>query len=148
MLNLFMYLIQFSYLGGYIWRSKNKREAISLMQRCPLVLGSSPGFRKKVTSLYLGFMRVDISLRKDRHQRMERGRDRNRDRDRNRWGQPWWLNSKESTCQCRRQGFNPWVGKTLWRKGDLLQYSCLEISRERGTWWAAVHGATEELDTT
>ena len=23
----------------------------------------------------------------------------------------WWLRSKESTCQCRRCGFNPWVGK-------------------------------------
>ena len=22
---------------------------------------------------------------------------------------PWWLNGKESTCQCRRLGFNPWV---------------------------------------
>ena len=24
---------------------------------------------------------------------------------------PWWLSSKESTYQCRRHGFNPWVGK-------------------------------------
>ena len=23
---------------------------------------------------------------------------------------------KESTCQCRRQGFNPWVGKIPWRR--------------------------------
>ena len=22
-----------------------------------------------------------------------------------------WLSSKESACQCRRHGFNPWVGK-------------------------------------
>ena len=32
---------------------------------------------------------------------------------------PWWCNSKESTCQCRRCkgfGFNPWVGKILWRR--------------------------------
>ena len=28
----------------------------------------------------------------------------------------WWLNGKESTCQCRRHGFDPWVGKILWRK--------------------------------
>ena len=30
-----------------------------------------------------------------------------------------WLNSKESTCQCRRhkrQGFDLWVRKILWRK--------------------------------
>ena len=23
----------------------------------------------------------------------------------------WWLSGKESTCQCRRCGFDPWVGK-------------------------------------
>ena len=26
---------------------------------------------------------------------------------------PWCLNSKESTCQCRRQGFDPWSGNIL-----------------------------------
>ena len=31
--------------------------------------------------------------------------------------------------------------------GNLLQYSCLENSMDRGTWWAAVHGVTE-LDMT
>ena len=29
---------------------------------------------------------------------------------------PWWLIGKESTCQCRRCGFDHWVGKILWRK--------------------------------
>ena len=29
---------------------------------------------------------------------------------------PRWLNGKESACQCRRCGFDPWVGKSLWRK--------------------------------
>ena len=24
---------------------------------------------------------------------------------------PWWLSGKESTCQCRRHGFDPWSGK-------------------------------------
>ena len=28
----------------------------------------------------------------------------------------WWLHSKESTCQCRRHGFNPWVRKIPWRR--------------------------------
>ena len=28
---------------------------------------------------------------------------------------PWWLSDKESTCQCRRQGFYPWVGKIFCR---------------------------------
>ena len=27
-----------------------------------------------------------------------------------------WLSGKESTCQCRRRGFDPWVRETLWRK--------------------------------
>ena len=31
-------------------------------------------------------------------------------------GLPWWLNSKGCTCQCRRHGFNPCVGKNPWRR--------------------------------
>ena len=31
-------------------------------------------------------------------------------------GLPWWLSGKEHTCQCRRCGFYPWVGKVLWRR--------------------------------
>ena len=31
-------------------------------------------------------------------------------------GLPWWLCGKESICQCRRQGFDPLVGKILWRR--------------------------------
>ena len=26
-------------------------------------------------------------------------------------GLPWWLSDKESTCQCRRWGFDPWIRK-------------------------------------
>ena len=29
---------------------------------------------------------------------------------------PRWLCGKESTCQCRRPRFNPWVRKNLWRR--------------------------------
>ena len=29
---------------------------------------------------------------------------------------PWWLSGKKSACQCRRRGFDPWVGKTTWRR--------------------------------
>ena len=29
---------------------------------------------------------------------------------------PWWLNSKESTCECRGWGFNPWIGKIPCRR--------------------------------
>ena len=46
---------------------------------------------------------------------------------------------EESACQCRRQGFDPWVGKTpRGRNGYPLQYSCLENPMDRGTWWATV----------
>ena len=31
-------------------------------------------------------------------------------------GLPWWLSSKESTCQCQRHGFHPWVRKIPWRR--------------------------------
>ena len=35
--------------------------------------------------------------------------------------------------QCRKPGFNPWVGKIPWRrKCNPLQYSCLENSTDRG----------------
>ena len=42
--------------------------------------------------------------------------------------------------QCRRPGFNPWIWEILWRRQWQLQYSCLENSMDRGTWWAPVHG--------
>jgi len=29
---------------------------------------------------------------------------------------PWWLQGKESVCQCRRCGFDPWVKKIPWRR--------------------------------
>ena len=32
--------------------------------------------------------------------------------------------------------------------GNSLQYSCLENSMNRGTWWATLHGVAKELDTT
>ena len=32
------------------------------------------------------------------------------------FGLPRWLSDKESACQCRRQGFHPWVMKILWRR--------------------------------
>ena len=29
------------------------------------------------------------------------------------------------------------------RHGNTLQYSCLENPRDKGAWWAAVHGVTK-----
>ena len=35
--------------------------------------------------------------------------------EKNNWsfnGLPWWLSGKVSACQCRRQGFGPWSGRS------------------------------------
>ena len=32
------------------------------------------------------------------------------------FGLPWWLSDKESACQSRRCGFNPWVETIHWRR--------------------------------
>ena len=37
--------------------------------------------------------------------------------------------------QCRRPGFDPWVGKIPWRR-EWLQYSWLEKHMDRGVWQA------------
>ena len=31
-------------------------------------------------------------------------------------GFPRWLSGKKPSCQCRRGGFNPWAGKSPWRR--------------------------------
>ena len=31
-------------------------------------------------------------------------------------GLPRWLSGKESTCQCRRCSFDPWIGMIPWRR--------------------------------
>ena len=31
-------------------------------------------------------------------------------------GLPWWLRQSSVCLQCRRPGFNPWVGKISWRR--------------------------------
>ena len=46
-------------------------------------------------------------------------------------GLPLWLNWQKICLQCRRPGFNPWVGKIPWRrKGCPLQYYGLENSMD------------------
>ena len=44
---------------------------------------------------------------------------------------------------CTRRRFALWVGKIPWSNGNLLQYSCLENSTDRGPWRAPVHGVTK-----
>ena len=57
------------------------------------------------------------------------------------YGLPRWLSGKESTSQCRRCGFNPRSGRCPEGNGNLLQYTCLENSTDRGVWWATFHGS-------
>ena len=47
-----------------------------------------------------------------------------------------WLSGKESACQCRSYvGLKPGSGRYLGGgNGNLLQYSCLEKSTDRGAW--------------
>ena len=55
-----------------------------------------------------------------------------------------WLSGKESACQCRRCGFDPWVGKIPWsRKWQSTQFSCLGNPMNRGAWQATVHGVSK-----
>ena len=60
----------------------------------------------------------------------------------------WWLRQERICLQCRRLGFDPWIGKiTREGNGNPLQYSCLENSLDRRAWWATVHGVAGS-DTT
>ena len=57
---------------------------------------------------------------------------------------PCWLSGKESTCQARDAGLIPVSGRSPGGgHGSPHQYSCLENSMDRGTWWATVHGVAE-----
>ena len=59
-------------------------------------------------------------------------------------GFPGWLSGRESTCQCRRHGLDPWVERSPGEGNDnSLQYSCLENSMDGRVWWATVHGVTK-----
>ena len=57
---------------------------------------------------------------------------------------PGGSDGKESACNARDPGLisgsrcSPGEGN-----GYLLQYSCLEHSMDRGSWWAAVHGVAK-----
>ena len=45
--------------------------------------------------------------------------------------------------RCQRHGFDPWIRSLGEGNGNLLQYSCLENSMNRGAWQATVHGVTK-----
>ena len=67
-------------------------------------------------------------------------------------GFPGGASGKEPACQCRRHkrcGFDPWVGKTPWRRAwQPIQYSYLESPVDRGAWWVTGHGVCKESDMT
>ena len=61
------------------------------------------------------------------------------------WGSPGGsVVNNPPANQRRRQGFNPWVRKILWRRnGNQLQGSYLENPTDWGVWWATVHGVAK-----
>ena len=57
---------------------------------------------------------------------------------------PWWLSSKESTCDAGDSGSIPGSGRSPGAgHGNPLQYSCLENSMDRGAWRATVDGVAK-----
>ena len=63
------------------------------------------------------------------------------------WWLPWWLGSKEATCNAGDAGdlgLIPGSGRPPdGGHGNPLQYSCLENPMDREAWWATIHGVTE-----
>ena len=50
---------------------------------------------------------------------------------------------KQSVCNAEDPGSIPGLERSPGEgNGNPLQYSCLENSMDRGTWWATVHGVT------
>ena len=48
-------------------------------------------------------------------------------------GLPCGLSGRESTCHCRRRGFDPWVEENIWRRA-WLPTPVLENPMDRGAW--------------
>ena len=59
-------------------------------------------------------------------------------------GSPGGSDGKESACNVGDPGLIPGLGRSPGEgNGYPLQYSCLENSMNRGTWWATVHGSAK-----
>ena len=57
---------------------------------------------------------------------------------------PWWLSSKESACNAEDVDSIPGSGRYTGEENDnLLQYSCLGNSMDRGSWQTTVHGVAK-----
>ena len=64
------------------------------------------------------------------------------------YGFPKWFSGKESACQCRRHGFDPYVGRSHGvGSGNPLQYSYWNNPTDRGAWQAIVHGVAKSQTT-
>ena len=60
---------------------------------------------------------------------------------------PWWLSSKESTCNAGNTGSIPRSGRSPGEgKGNPLQYSCLGNPMDRGAWWVTVRRISQSQD--
>ena len=56
-------------------------------------------------------------------------------------GIPRWLSGNESSCQSRSHNFDPGSERSPGEgSGNPLQYSCLGIPMDRGSWQATCHG--------
>ena len=64
------------------------------------------------------------------------------------WGFPGGASGKEPAPQYRRQQLNPCIGKIPWRRKWQPTLIFLGNSKDRGAWWATVHGVAKELDMT
>ena len=59
-------------------------------------------------------------------------------------GFPGGSDGKESACNVGDLGSVPGLGRSPGKgNGNLLQYSCLENSMNRGVWQATVHGVAK-----
>ena len=59
-------------------------------------------------------------------------------------GFPGGSDGKESACNTGDQGLIPGSGRSPEEgNGNLLHYSCLKNSVDRGAWWAAIYGVAE-----
>ena len=58
-------------------------------------------------------------------------------------GLPGGSDSKESSCNVRDQGLTLWKKWQGERNGNLLQYSFLENSMDKGAWRVLFHGVTK-----
>ena len=57
---------------------------------------------------------------------------------------PGGSDGKESACNAGDLSSVPGLGRSPGEgNGNLLQYSCLENSMDRGAWWATVHGVVK-----